>query len=220
MRWLAMAVMAVGLGACSARINDEQVKLGSGPYTIEIAATENKGQPEAKEVVLRVRHKDGRETAAIIQGGASSLLEPAQAQALLQQTSERVVAAPDDVEKRVVVEERRVRAQKGGETTQEELTTVRTEAEPGTSGERVRVRLPGINIEANEGGESGDRARVSIGFGADRIEVQAVDLDGKANAVIKLRGDAKLVRSLLEDQEELSPEVRAQMLQALGLTDK
>lgn len=214
MRWLAVVAMAAGLSACSARINDEKMHVGTGPYTLEIAANNDEGRPDGKEVVLRVRHEDGRETAALIQGGVSALLEPVQAEALLREASARVEAAPEGAraEQRIEIREERIEAAGPAEPPTATERTIHRE--------KVRVRLPGIDIEADEGGDGGDRARVRIGFGADRIEVQALDLNGKANAVIKLRGDAELVRKFLEDQEELSPEVRAQMFQALGLAQE
>lgn len=214
MRWLAVMAVAAGLSACTLNADGDKVKVGSGPYRIDLAARDDQNGPEGKEVVVRVRHEDGRETAALIQGGVSALLEPVQAEALLREASARVEAAPEGAraEQRIEIREERIEAAGPAEPPTATERTIHRE--------KVRVRLPGIDIEADEGGDGGDRARVRIGFGADRIEVQALDLNGKANAVIKLRGDAELVRKFLEDQEELSPEVRAQMFQALGLAQE
>lgn len=201
-----MLGFTVVLAACDLNLGERPATPRAGPaYEVALAASGPKGASaetaeQGEEIVLIVRGNDGRETAALIEGGASSIIESAAAQALLRE-------AVDTVERHAPSAEEKAEA----------------EAAPAKEGavvrERVRVRLPGLSIEADKNeGESG-RTKVAVGFGPSQVEVQAVDGAEHGVALVRLRGDAKMVRDFLQDQEGLSPEVRTQMLQALGLAE-
>jgi hypothetical protein len=93
-----------------------------------------------------------------------------------------------------------------------------------TPPEVMSLRLPGINmqINADEGeGETG-RANVSINAGEHSVIVHADEGGpGEADdrAYVRITGaDQDAVRDFINDAEELSPQVKAEMLAELGIS--
>lgn len=93
-----------------------------------------------------------------------------------------------------------------------------------TPPEVMSLRLPGIDMQVNadEGeGESG-RANVSINAGEHSVIVNADEGGpGEADdrAFVRITGaDEDAVRDFVNDAEELSPQVKAEMLTELGIT--
>jgi len=84
--------------------------------------------------------------------------------------------------------------------------------------ERFELRLPGLSISASSSETGEDQARVSVGFGASRVEIDARDADGTARAVVRIAGaDADDARKFIEEQAEITPETRAELYERLGL---
>jgi hypothetical protein len=93
--------------------------------------------------------------------------------------------------------------------------------------EVMSLRLPGFEMSIGgtegQGGEDGDSGQVklSIGGGDQRVEVNADEGGpGEADdrAFVRITGaDEEAVREFIADAEELSPEVKTQMLAGLGL---
>lgn len=96
-------------------------------------------------------------------------------------------------------------------------------AKENTPPEVLAVRLPNFELSiAAEGDAAGeDGARVMINAGGRQIDINARD-DGSAEAGrahVRITGaSAEEARDFVADAEELSPEVQAEMLAALGLS--
>lgn len=91
-------------------------------------------------------------------------------------------------------------------------------ASPTPSAEQVDVSLPGfrLKVAADEGG--GDAAQVHIEAGGAKVEVNASDGPGSEQAVVRVAGaSAEDAREFIADAEGLTPDVRAAMLEKLGL---
>lgn len=105
--------------------------------------------------------------------------------------------------------------------TEGEAQALFAEAAPNAAiegGERVDVKLPGLQITAvDDAGAGEERARVSIGFGKSRIEVDA-QAGSEERAILRISGmDAAAARDFLREQDEFSEEIKAAMLAELGL---
>ncbi|MGH6952285.1 MAG: hypothetical protein ACREH4_15590 [Vitreimonas sp.] len=91
--------------------------------------------------------------------------------------------------------------------------------------EVMSLRLPGFEMSVGgtegEGGDDNGQVKLSMGEGRQRIEVHADEGGpGEADdrAFVRITGaDEEAVREFVADAEELSPEVRTQMLSGLGL---
>ncbi len=91
--------------------------------------------------------------------------------------------------------------------------------------EVMSMRLPGfeMSVGGTEDGAEGDNGQVklSIGHGQQRVEVNADEGGpGEADdrAFVRITGaDEEAVREFIADAEELSPDVKTQMLAGLGL---
>jgi hypothetical protein len=91
--------------------------------------------------------------------------------------------------------------------------------------EVMSLRLPGFEMSiGGTEGETGDdsgQVKLSIGEGAQRIEVRADEGGpGEADdrAFVRITGaDEEAVREFIAEADELSPEVKTQMLAGLGL---
>lgn len=184
MKRLVMALGALMLvTACTDQV---EARSEAGLYTISLSARD--GAENSEELVFLIRGEDGRAAAALIEGGASTVLAVAEAEALLADTADGL--NPSSA----------------------------AEADP-LKGDRVRLELPGVSISADssEDGKA-DRARVSVGVGKHRIEVDARDGDGAEQALVRIAGaDAAAARKFIAEQEELSAEVRRHFYETLGL---
>lgn len=90
-----------------------------------------------------------------------------------------------------------------------------------TPPEVMSLRLPGFEIAINADGdsESTENAQVSVNAGGRQVEVNASDNGDNDRAHVRITGASEAdVRDFIADAEELSPETRAEMLAALGLT--
>jgi hypothetical protein len=94
----------------------------------------------------------------------------------------------------------------------------------GETPQLVSVNIAGFNMSiGGSEGEDGEQDRVNLSFGGDnqRVEIYADEGGpGEADdrAYVRISGaDEDAVRGFIADAEDLSPEVRAQMLAALGL---
>jgi len=96
----------------------------------------------------------------------------------------------------------------------------------GETSEVISVNVPGFDMSISGGGEDadGDNGRVQISLGGDgqRVEVHADEGgagDADDRAFVRVTGaDEEAVREFIAEAEELSPEVKDQMLAALGLS--
>jgi len=95
-----------------------------------------------------------------------------------------------------------------------------------TAPEVMSLRVPGfeMSVGAEDGNPDGGDANVDInigGAGGQRIQVNANEGapgEGDDSAHVLITGaDEQAVRDFIRDAEELSPEVKSQMLAALGL---
>jgi hypothetical protein len=92
--------------------------------------------------------------------------------------------------------------------------------------EVMSLRVPGFEMsisgtDEGEGEDENGQVKLSIGAGRERVEVQA-DEGGPGEdddrAFVRITGaDEESVREFIDGAEELSPEVKAQMLAGLGL---
>jgi len=106
------------------------------------------------------------------------------------------------------------------DTTQARAFTVLPENEEPLP-EVLSLRVPGFDLSIGaEGNTSEEGARVSINAGGRRVEVNARD-DGAGEterAHVRITGASEAdARDFIAKADELSPEVQAQMLAALGL---
>lgn len=91
--------------------------------------------------------------------------------------------------------------------------------------EVMALRLPGFEMSIGgtegEAGEDSGQVKLSIGDGAQRVEVNADEGGpGEADdrAFVRITGaDEEAVREFIAEADELSPDVRTQMLAGLGL---
>lgn len=101
-------------------------------------------------------------------------------------------------------------------------------AEPPPEGEEVpevmSIRLPGfeMSVGGTEENADGDNGSVNLSIGGEqRVEVRANEGgpgDADDTAYVRITGaDEEAVRDFIRDAEELSPEVKTQMLAELGL---
>lgn len=85
----------------------------------------------------------------------------------------------------------------------------------------VSLQIPGFGFSIHgQDSTDGDSARISIHAGGRRIEVDARDggVEGADRAYVRIAGaDAGAARDFIAEAERLSPDVQAQMRQALGL---
>jgi len=93
---------------------------------------------------------------------------------------------------------------------------------PPAGDEAVSVRAPGFSLsiagESDAGGEGG--GRVAINVGGHSVEVNAEEAGVNDRAHVRIGGvDAGEAREFIEGADELSADVRSQMLAALGLDD-
>jgi hypothetical protein len=80
----------------------------------------------------------------------------------------------------------------------------------------VSIRAPGVSISVN-GDDAGGGGSVSINAGGHSVDVRADDGDTD-RASVRIAGvDADAARDFIAKADELSPQVQAQMLAALGL---
>ncbi len=102
-------------------------------------------------------------------------------------------------------------------------TTSATSTSTSTDTNTVSIRAPGLSIQAsgddNDKSDHGD-AHISMGGGNNGPGIQ-IDAHGNGensgNAHVVINGvDAKTARGFIEQTDELSPEVKAQMYAALG----
>jgi hypothetical protein len=93
--------------------------------------------------------------------------------------------------------------------------------------ELMSLRLPGFDMSIGGGGEGEDgepgRVQISIGGDGQRVEVHADEgesaSDADDRAFVRITGaDEDAVREFIAEAEELSPEVKSQMLAGLGLS--
>lgn len=184
--------LALVLGALLCACTAEGVSAGSAEgYTLSLSALD--AEDKGEELVLLIRAEDGRAAAAMIEGGASTLIEPAEAEALLADSAA---------------------------TLERDAPLAKGESAENPTSDRVSLRLPGVSIEADSREGGADRARVSLGFGKHQIQVDAHDgeTNGNDRALVRISGaDAKAAREFIEKQDGLSTEVRRQLLEKLGL---
>jgi hypothetical protein len=81
---------------------------------------------------------------------------------------------------------------------------------------QVSIRAPGVSISVN-GDDAGGGGSVSINAGGHSVDVRADEGDTD-RASVRIAGvDADAARDFIAKADELSPQVQAQMLAALGL---
>ncbi len=87
--------------------------------------------------------------------------------------------------------------------------------------EVVSLRLPGVELTVSGDGGAADGGRVSINAGGHRVEVDANEGgpgESDDRAHVRITGvPAGEAREFIAKADQLSPEVKAQMLAALGL---
>jgi len=82
-------------------------------------------------------------------------------------------------------------------------------------GDKVKIKIPFVGIDVVSD-ERGDNAKVRINAGGQKIEVDANDAVDAAH--VRITGaNADSVRKFINDGESLSAEIKAAMLQTLGL---
>lgn len=90
--------------------------------------------------------------------------------------------------------------------------------DPGEGGEDVHISVPGFSLKVKDGEGNGDRSRVQMKAAGFDLDVNADESGGSERAVVRIGGaDAKSAREFIDNAEDLSPEVRAQMREKLGL---
>jgi hypothetical protein len=189
MRWMIVA-LALGAAACDGAVTtSDSGKRGATPegYTMEVRA-------DASQQTYLITAPDGRIVGAqSAADGASALMDTARARTLIGQPPPRM----------------------------EEVPNVLTLRVPGFD-----MSIGGVGDGENGEGKDGDvdqgQVRLSVGGEhGQRVEVQA-DEGGPGedddHAFVRITGaNEEAVREFLDDAEDLSPEVKTQMLAGLGL---
>lgn len=92
---------------------------------------------------------------------------------------------------------------------------------PAPEGEKVSIQGPGLSIQVkgDDTKAEDERANIQIKVGGKEVTVDAGAAEGgEGPAVVKVAGvDAKAAVKFIDDAEGLTPEVRAQMKEKLGL---
>lgn len=90
--------------------------------------------------------------------------------------------------------------------------------EPGAGGDDVHISVPGFSLKVKDGQGDGDRSHVQMKAAGFDLDVNADETGGSERAVVRIGGaDAKSAREFIDGADGLSPEVRAQMREKLGL---
>lgn len=101
------------------------------------------------------------------------------------------------------------------------LAEAQTAYEADPPPEKVSIKAPGvsINVAADEtAGENSGRGRVRIDVGGIQVHVDGDEADGEGRGVFRMTGvNADTAREFIEDADDLSPEVKQQMREKLGL---
>lgn len=92
---------------------------------------------------------------------------------------------------------------------------------PAGEDEAVRVRAGSLSltISGKDNGDGQDSVHIEAGSGRGSFSLDASDEGDNDRARVRITGaDAEMARDFINDAEELSPEVKTAMLEALGLT--
>lgn len=129
-----------------------------------------------------------------------------------------IVARPDGMQVAARVEDGKSEIVDAGEAQAAFSNThAAIAADAKTGGEKVAIKLPGVELNVKADDAEGGPADVNIKAGGTTISVAADDRAG-GQAAVNLTGvKEEAARDFIDDAEGLSPEVKAQMKAKLGL---
>jgi hypothetical protein len=129
-----------------------------------------------------------------------------------------LVIKPDGSQVAAVGDDKGARLVEGGDA-HAAMSETAGAMSPPSSDEKVAIKMPGVSINVAGNGENdGERSKVEIIVGGKSIQVDAEGPDGSERAVVKIGGaDEAAVRNFIDEAKKLTPEVKAQMREKLGL---
>ncbi|MBI3438091.1 MAG: hypothetical protein HY054_05470 [Proteobacteria bacterium] len=203
--------LAILAAACSVETNGHG---GRGGYTVDIRAADN-------EAVYVVTAPDGRVAAARSHEGTSAMLDPqALQQALAAMPAPSTNSRYDDHEVSIRAPGFSLQASgdddgentdSGADHRDRQATTTTTTTATTASGEKPAA--------SSSSSEQHGRGHVSMNIGGFSMDAEGNGDDGNGRAHVHFAGlSAHDARHFITDADELSPQVQAQMLTALGLS--
>lgn len=101
-----------------------------------------------------------------------------------------------------------------------EARAAAADLEPMPEDHNVNIKLPGFELAVSGHEEGQDRAQIAINAGGREVHVDASDGSRTGQALVHVTGASESdARDFINEAEDLSAETKAQMLDALGLTE-
>ncbi|MDX2233948.1 MAG: hypothetical protein NW200_05575 [Hyphomonadaceae bacterium] len=184
---LIAAVAVLALAGCS-RLVEKSVEASVGEHAAE------PGKEWSMQVlgddaarVILVKGPDGRTAAARVTKGVSTLIDDTEALGLIGESQAALAAADAD----------------------------------GAPTERVAISAPGFSLKVagdDEAGGTDGKGRVAIMASGVSINVDGDDAGGEGRGLVRIAGvNDRAAAEFIDGVDELSPEVKAQMREKLGL---